>query len=114
MSYTPNTWANGDVITSAKLNNMEQGIANAGGGGGVLIANMDGDGKLDVKAGALFAAVQAGVVLVKIVSGGTEYCLLGYAYYEDGEGYYFAAYVGAEEQYAFEAATADDYPTIQA
>lgn len=32
MTYTKNTWANGDVITAAKLNNMEDGIANAGGG----------------------------------------------------------------------------------
>ena len=27
MSYTPNTWANGDVITAAKLNHIENGIA---------------------------------------------------------------------------------------
>lgn len=36
MSYTPNTWQTGDTITAAKLNNMEQGIASAG---GVLIVN---------------------------------------------------------------------------
>ena len=30
MSYEKNTWANGDVITAAKLNKMENGIANAG------------------------------------------------------------------------------------
>lgn len=30
MAYTPNTWATGDTITAAKLNNMESGIANAG------------------------------------------------------------------------------------
>ncbi|MDB8858809.1 phosphoenolpyruvate synthase [Pediococcus acidilactici] len=28
MAYTPNNWSAGDTITSAKLNNMEQGIAN--------------------------------------------------------------------------------------
>lgn len=33
-SYTPTTWVNGDIITATKLNNIEQGIANAGGGGG--------------------------------------------------------------------------------
>jgi len=27
MSYTPTTWQTGDIITAAKLNNMEQGIA---------------------------------------------------------------------------------------
>lgn len=31
MSYTPTTWVTGDTITATKLNNMEQGIANAGG-----------------------------------------------------------------------------------
>ena len=29
MTYTPNTWATGDTITAAKLNNMESGISNA-------------------------------------------------------------------------------------
>lgn len=29
MSYTPNTWQDGDTITAAKLNNMESGIGNA-------------------------------------------------------------------------------------
>ena len=31
MSYTPTDWKTGDVITADKLNNMEQGIVNAGG-----------------------------------------------------------------------------------
>ena len=34
MSYTPNEWKKGDVVTSEKLNHMEQGIAESGGGGG--------------------------------------------------------------------------------
>ena len=29
MSYTKNSWQTGDIVTSAKLNNMENGIANA-------------------------------------------------------------------------------------
>ena len=33
MSYEPYTWQSGDVVTSARLNHMEQGIA---GGGGAL------------------------------------------------------------------------------
>ena len=44
MSYTKNTWANGDVITAAKLNHMEDGIEGAGGGGGydaVIIISYD-------------------------------------------------------------------------
>ena len=43
MSYEPTVWATGDVITSTKLNKLENGLAEAsgGGGGGVLVANLD-------------------------------------------------------------------------
>ncbi|MCD8197801.1 MAG: hypothetical protein LUE24_11670 [Lachnospiraceae bacterium] len=27
MSYTPTTWSKGDIITAAKLNNLEEGLA---------------------------------------------------------------------------------------
>lgn len=43
MSYEPTNWKDGDLVTSAKLNKIEQGIA---AGGGVLIAH-DEDGTLD-------------------------------------------------------------------
>ena len=36
MSYDKNTWQTGDVITANKLNHIEDGIENAG-GGGVLV-----------------------------------------------------------------------------
>ena len=42
MSYVKQTWQTGDVVTSAKLNHMEDGIAAGGGsGGGVLVVGMD-------------------------------------------------------------------------
>ena len=44
MSYTPNTWTTGDTITATKLNNIEQGIANAGGGGSVVRVVVDFNG----------------------------------------------------------------------
>lgn len=40
MAYTPTTWVTGDTITAVKLNNMEQGIANAG---GILICTYTDD-----------------------------------------------------------------------
>ena len=43
MTYNPTTWKDGDIVTSAKLNKIEQGIA---AGGGFLIIN-DIDGTLD-------------------------------------------------------------------
>ena len=32
MAYTPTTWNNGDIITAEKLNKIENGVAQAGGG----------------------------------------------------------------------------------
>lgn len=37
MSYTPTEWKTGDVVTSAKLNKLEQGVADAGGGGALVV-----------------------------------------------------------------------------
>ena len=37
MAYEKNTWASGDVVTSAKLNHMEDGIAEGGSGGTPII-----------------------------------------------------------------------------
>lgn len=31
MAYTPTTWANGDLITAAKMNKLEQGVVNGQG-----------------------------------------------------------------------------------
>lgn len=38
MSYEKQTWQSGDIVTSAKLNHMEDGIA--GGGSGALVVNV--------------------------------------------------------------------------
>lgn len=43
MSYEPTNWKSGDTVTSAKLNKMEQGIANAG----ALVCTMDENNTLD-------------------------------------------------------------------
>ena len=37
MSYVKNTWQTGDTITATGLNHMEDGIADAGGGGAFVI-----------------------------------------------------------------------------
>lgn len=43
MSYTPTTWTTGDTITASSLNKIEQGIANAGGGGSATV-HLSGSG----------------------------------------------------------------------
>lgn len=49
MSYEPTNWKDGDLVTSAKLNKLEQGVASAGGsgGGGILVVHQDGSYVLD-------------------------------------------------------------------
>lgn len=43
MAYEKQTWAKGDVVTAAKLNHVEQGIADSGG----LVVKQDAEGVLD-------------------------------------------------------------------
>lgn len=46
MSYTPTNWNTGDTITAAAMNKIENGIADAGGGGGydfVITVGWDGN-----------------------------------------------------------------------
>ena len=40
MSYTPTVWNAGDVVTAEKLNKLEQGVAEGGGGGDFSIAEV--------------------------------------------------------------------------
>lgn len=41
MSYDKQTWVSGEVITATKLNHIEDGLENAGGGGGLVINRTD-------------------------------------------------------------------------
>ena len=54
MAYTKTTWADGDVITAEKLNNMENGIAESKSGGGIRfinLSNTDSDGNILYESG---------------------------------------------------------------
>lgn len=50
MAYTPTNWKDGDIISAEKMNKLEQGVAE--GGGGVLLVNVtessDGGGSTPV------------------------------------------------------------------
>lgn len=41
MSYVEQTWQTGDTVTAEKLNHMEAGIAEAGGGGRLIVTLTD-------------------------------------------------------------------------
>lgn len=60
MPYVEHTWTNGETITAAKMNNIEEGIAEAAqsGGGGMLVHISDGT--LDKTFSEIWDALYAG------------------------------------------------------
>lgn len=102
MSYTPNTWKSGDVVTSAKLNNIEQGIANAILKVNITIDEQTGVATLDKtwqeildanyaviaspnesNEGFSFIMVTSIYTMPK-VDGGTDYAVLGISFSTEG------------------------------
>lgn len=80
MAYEPTQWKTGDVVTSAKLNKLEQGVAGAG-GDGALVVNIFYDEDTvkfvaDKTVNEILTAVNAGVfVYAYIDDGDTWECL---------------------------------------
>jgi hypothetical protein len=64
MSYEPTVWKSGDIVTSAKLNKLEQGVAGGGSGGGMLLLHEDENGALDKTYAEIVEAAQTSVVNV--------------------------------------------------
>ena len=66
MSYTPTEWKTGDIVTSTKLNKLEQGVANASGGALVVEATTQNgtDFTADITIGELYEAALTGPVII--------------------------------------------------
>lgn len=107
MSYTPNTWKSGDVVTSAKLNNIEQGIANAT----LLVTATQGNSGFtcDTKASVMYNAITNGQTIVINLPAISAACTVINATGEDGR-YSFVVYY--DEYTAFAATSGDDYPIM--
>lgn len=106
MAYEKQTWAKGDVVTSAKLNHMEDGIAT---GGGVLVVNATTEDE-DVKVlGSTWQEIyDAPVAFVKSVNDmGKNLFLIGAVYEYGGE---YKVEAGAN---TYSAETANGYPASQ-
>jgi hypothetical protein len=111
MSYTKHTWVDGELVTAAKMNNIENGIEEAssggGSGGGVLVVHQDTDGKLD----KTWQEIHDSDFAVLKRASGTVLVTTG-AYEEDGEyGVGFFTY-GADPT-VYIATSASGYPTIE-
>lgn len=106
MSYTPTNWKSGDVVTSAKLNNIEQGIANAT----LLVNATQSDSGLtcDTKASVMYNAITNGqTIVINIPEIGGAFTVITAT--AANNRYEFLVYY--DEYVTFAATSGDDYPT---
>lgn len=104
MAYEKQNWQTGDVVTSAKLNHMEDGIA-AGGALVVNVTEVDGVQTCDKTAGEMWAACQTGLVIFRF-GDGEAFDLLLTAALDGDNGYVFMSRI-----VDVQAATENDYPS---
>ena len=105
MSYDPTNWKTGDVVTSAKLNKLEQGVAGAC---GVLIVT-DTDGTLDKTWQEIYDAQFA---VIKKDDDGERYAYPVIGVYEDSGEYIAAATGGAGRVISYSSSSASGFPAI--
>ena len=120
MAYDPTVWKSGDTITSAKLNKLENGLAEASGGGtggGALVVNATMSGStivLDKTYKEITSVFTSGgnVVISLPDRQGSENSFAAVVFTEYTElGYAVAASVGISSV-QFHAAKEDDYPFV--
>ena len=118
MSYTKNTWTNGDTITAEKLNNMENGIANAGGTliVGVTVTTDENENEratMDKTWQEIHDALAAGLRVI-IIQSGSDYLVqdtIYHVYFSQDYGYEVNA-MGREGELEFYAENPSDYPVF--
>lgn len=103
MAYEPTVWKSGDVVTSAKLNNIESGIVNS-----LLVVTMDPDNKLD----HTYAEIEAAnFVVYKALDGEmaefTPISACGFS-----EGAYGVMFEIAGNLTSYTASSKDEYPVL--
>ena len=66
MGYTPTEWKSGDVVTSAKLNKLEQGVAASGGGSAFIVhvTTVGATSTLDKTYSEIYDALLTHIVLI--------------------------------------------------
>lgn len=113
MSYEPTNWKSGDVVTSAKLNKLEQGVAGAGGIFWITgtVDETAGTQTLDKTYNQIVAAIEDEClpVIYTQLSDAVQIGLVSFAYIEDG--LYSVRHSGAVN--AFQSDSPDGVLTLQ-
>ena len=112
MAYTKNTWTDGDIVTSEKLNHLEDGIANAESFivGGVSFENGEPVGVMDKTWQEIHDALQTKVVIAVIANGSDIFqATIPRAGYDQAESTFFVT-ISAGALFTFYADAENDYP----
>ena len=117
MSYEPTTWKAGDTVTSAKLNKMEQGIANSGGSLIITASALSDNLTLDKTWQEIYDAAEAhqDIKLIFTETNNIIYAPLLSIFIEN-EIYYITFLKNSENSistYLFAALSANNYPSLQ-
>lgn len=120
MAYTKNTWNTGDIVSSAKLNHMEDGIANSENvfivGGVTLDQDYNITGTLDKTWQKIHDALQNKICVIVITDGDNVKSIFINSAYDDpdqiGTGGRYIIYAG-ENNY-FRTDSKDGYPIASA
>lgn len=105
MSYEPTNWKAGDTVTSAKLNKLEQGVAN----NGVLVIHQDENGILDRTWQEIHDAACAICIFDENQNnwGARTRGLIGSTMYESNQ---YEIYIGSD---TWTTSTPDGYPSFK-
>ena len=110
MSYTPTTWKDGDLVTSAKLNKLENGVA-AAGGPSILIVNMN------IETNTLDKTWQeihdADICFISRVIGSDKMLVQIIGIANEDNTYIVQAFFNGEIEIIFIASNPNDYPVAQ-
>ena len=117
MSYTKHTWTDGELVTAAKLNNIENGIEEAssggGSGGGVLVVGVTIDGNTATLDKTWQQIADADFAVLKGEVGNTAYSIETLSAYGAGEGTYWVHFGGPDGELPdLNASSADGYPSV--
>lgn len=102
MAYEPTNWKAGDIVTSAKLNKIEQGIAT---GGKIVIADLNQDNTLNKTWQEIH---DADISFIKVVDNENIFIMLVTEIGHNTNGYVFTDSHGD----TFEADSPNDYPVF--
>ena len=113
MSYEKQTWANGDVITATGLNHMEDGIADAGGGGGtpLEILSVENQSETGAVLNKTFNEIKEAFPNCYVTFGGDEYQYNVVVYVSHDLGQYKVG-VGYDANNVYTVNSADGYPEM--